>query len=224
MSREEAARYIGVGPTKFDEMVADGRMPKPKRIDARVVWDRLRVDAAFSGLPDERKINPLDRMYVQNGSCSPNAALRKRLTMDPEKFANKGHAYKHDDLTIDAGTLHPDYEVELGDAGVSATGKLSMFKLFPKSGTGPRFEGRWDDKQEELDVDVFDVTKEENAKFKGKADGYCGHHNGKANFDSTGRTYSLKIAWPAIGTIIEGTANFKVHRRLPTGTGHFSIK
>jgi excisionase family DNA binding protein len=62
MSRDEAARYIGVGLTKFDEMVADGRMPRPKRIDGRVVWDRLRIEAAFSDLPDDNRPNPLDRM------------------------------------------------------------------------------------------------------------------------------------------------------------------
>src|ERR1700722_13351945 len=28
MSRDEAARYIGVGVTKFDEMVSDRRMPR----------------------------------------------------------------------------------------------------------------------------------------------------------------------------------------------------
>lgn len=63
MSRDEAARYIGVGVTKFDEMVADGRMPKPKRIDSRVVWDRAKLDAAFSDLPDDVRVNPLDRMF-----------------------------------------------------------------------------------------------------------------------------------------------------------------
>lgn len=62
LSRDEAARYVGVGTTKFDEMVADGRMPKPKRIDGRVVWDRLKVEAAFSDLPDDDRGNPLDRM------------------------------------------------------------------------------------------------------------------------------------------------------------------
>lgn len=62
MSRDEGARYIGVGTTKFDEMVADGRMPRPKRIDGRVVWDRLKIEAAFSDLPDEKQVNPLDRM------------------------------------------------------------------------------------------------------------------------------------------------------------------
>jgi predicted DNA-binding transcriptional regulator AlpA len=52
LSREQAAEYVGVGITKFDQMVADGRMPKPKRIDGRVVWDRLQLDTAFSALPD----------------------------------------------------------------------------------------------------------------------------------------------------------------------------
>src|SRR5690606_41899876 len=50
LSRDEAARWIGVGPTKFDEMVRDGRMPRPKRIDGRTVWDRYAIDAAFSAI------------------------------------------------------------------------------------------------------------------------------------------------------------------------------
>lgn len=45
--------YVGVGSTKFDEMVNDGRMPKPKKVDARKVWDVRRLDMAFDALPDE---------------------------------------------------------------------------------------------------------------------------------------------------------------------------
>ena len=62
LSRDEAARYIGVSPSKFDEMVSDGLMPRPKRIGSRVVWDRLKLEAAFSDLPDDNRANPLDRM------------------------------------------------------------------------------------------------------------------------------------------------------------------
>lgn len=62
MNREAAAEYVGVGSTKFDEMVADGRMPRPKRVDGRVIWDRLKIEAAFTDLPDDNRINPLDRM------------------------------------------------------------------------------------------------------------------------------------------------------------------
>jgi hypothetical protein len=33
-------------------MVKDGRMPGPKLINSRVVWDRYRLDAAIEALPD----------------------------------------------------------------------------------------------------------------------------------------------------------------------------
>ena len=62
MSRDEAAQYVGVGATKFDEMFSDGRTPRPKRVDGRVNWDRLRIEAAFTDLPKDAKISPLDRM------------------------------------------------------------------------------------------------------------------------------------------------------------------
>jgi predicted DNA-binding transcriptional regulator AlpA len=57
LSRDEAAMYIGVSTTKFDEMVADGRMPAPVRIDARQVWDIRSLDLAFDALPRENPIN-----------------------------------------------------------------------------------------------------------------------------------------------------------------------
>lgn len=60
LSREEAARYVGIGATLFDEMVADGRMPRPKRIGGRTVWDRIALDVHFTDLPDT-KSNAWDR-------------------------------------------------------------------------------------------------------------------------------------------------------------------
>ena len=53
LNRVQAAEYIGVSPTKFDQTIVDGRMPKPKRIDGRNVWDRYQLDNAFSALPDD---------------------------------------------------------------------------------------------------------------------------------------------------------------------------
>ncbi len=52
LSREQAAAYIGISPSLFDILIKDGRMPGPKRINARVVWDRLKLDAAFEALAD----------------------------------------------------------------------------------------------------------------------------------------------------------------------------
>lgn len=62
LSADEAARYIGVGRTKFDELVARGTMPRGKKIDGRVVYDRLALDAAFSDLPEDGNgENAIDR-------------------------------------------------------------------------------------------------------------------------------------------------------------------
>lgn len=61
MSAEEAARYLGIGRTKFEELVKDGRMPKAKKIDGRRVWDRFALDVYFADLPDEDGGNFIDR-------------------------------------------------------------------------------------------------------------------------------------------------------------------
>ncbi|MQW01379.1 hypothetical protein GHK46_29925 [Sinorhizobium medicae] len=63
LSREEAARYVGVGTTKFDMMVADKRMPKPRKIDGRTVWDRVELDIAFSELPHQERENYFDIIF-----------------------------------------------------------------------------------------------------------------------------------------------------------------
>lgn len=52
LRREEAARYVGVSPTKYDEMVRDRTMPKPWRIGGCVVWDIRKIDAALDSLDD----------------------------------------------------------------------------------------------------------------------------------------------------------------------------
>jgi predicted DNA-binding transcriptional regulator AlpA len=53
LQEPEAAAYVGVGLTLFREMVTDGRMPHPKRINRRVVWDRRKLDLYFDRLPDD---------------------------------------------------------------------------------------------------------------------------------------------------------------------------
>ena len=58
LRRDDAAAYVGLGATKFDELVARGRMPKPFRIDGAVRWDRKKLDAALDALSDGDGSNP----------------------------------------------------------------------------------------------------------------------------------------------------------------------
>ena len=50
---------ISAGQTLFEEMVSDGQMPRGKKINSRVIWDCVQLDASFSDL-DSPKGNSLD--------------------------------------------------------------------------------------------------------------------------------------------------------------------
>lgn len=70
MDRIEAARYVGVGVTLFDEMVDDGRMPRPKKVNSRNVWDRIALDASFSDLPSFGGGNKIDEIFARAGRAA----------------------------------------------------------------------------------------------------------------------------------------------------------
>lgn len=62
LRREEAAAYVGIGPTKFDELVSNGRMPHPFAIDGCTLWDIVDLDVAFEiEKARSRRRNPWDR-------------------------------------------------------------------------------------------------------------------------------------------------------------------
>src|SRR4029078_2801811 len=53
LSRTEAAMYLGISPSNFDGMVEDARMPRPRLIDGRKIWDVYELDMAFDNLPHD---------------------------------------------------------------------------------------------------------------------------------------------------------------------------
>jgi hypothetical protein len=53
MRRETAAWWVGLSPTKFDELVTDGRMPAGVLVDGCRVWDRYQLDEAFTAIMTE---------------------------------------------------------------------------------------------------------------------------------------------------------------------------
>lgn len=65
LSRVQSAEYLGISPTTFDNLVHKGEIAKPRRIGARVVWDKLKLDAFFDAAPDEERLNPWDAQGPQ---------------------------------------------------------------------------------------------------------------------------------------------------------------
>jgi predicted DNA-binding transcriptional regulator AlpA len=65
----EAAAAIGISASKFRALVNDKRMPSPRRLDGRNIWDVDELREAFKALPhakeDERADSWTD--VVQSG-------------------------------------------------------------------------------------------------------------------------------------------------------------
>ena len=60
LRREASAEYVGLRPGKFDELVQDGRMPKPRHIDGVVQWDVAKLRDAHAALPEDDEPHPWD--------------------------------------------------------------------------------------------------------------------------------------------------------------------
>jgi hypothetical protein len=70
LSRVEAAMYIGISVSKFDQLVRDDRMPSPIFLDGRRLWDLRKLDAAFDALDAE----PGDQSWDDFADSSVKAA------------------------------------------------------------------------------------------------------------------------------------------------------
>jgi hypothetical protein len=64
ITREAAAAFVCVSPGKYDQMVQDGRMPPPKVIDGRKVWDVDEVKSYFKALPADKPRSEARREIV----------------------------------------------------------------------------------------------------------------------------------------------------------------
>lgn len=51
LRRAQAAAYVGVSPSHFDNQRKAGAVPAPKLVLGVEVWDRLDLDRLFAALP-----------------------------------------------------------------------------------------------------------------------------------------------------------------------------
>ena len=55
VGHDEAAIFVGVSVSTFDNMVDDGRLPKPVELDGELVWDLVQLDRAMDRLMGLRR-------------------------------------------------------------------------------------------------------------------------------------------------------------------------
>lgn len=51
LGRTEAAAYLGIGTSLFDQLVATGAMPQPRALGGRMIWDVEEIARAFRAIP-----------------------------------------------------------------------------------------------------------------------------------------------------------------------------
>lgn len=76
LNRKQAADYIGVSLMMFVRMIADGKMPQPKRLYGRTIWDRTAVDAAFDVLDGGNARNKAGEEIYEWRDADPPTVIR----------------------------------------------------------------------------------------------------------------------------------------------------
>ena len=130
-----------------------------------------------------------------------------------ERIASKGHVARISNLKVTHKRIHPDYACEPCDGKLGETGKLELLKVVPKSGEGPFFMARWDQKAEHLDIDMKNAANSAIRSFKKNRHGYRGHHTMRAsNPNERHRRHPQASvcapAFQAVGTPSSGPSRF----------------
>jgi hypothetical protein len=119
-----------------------------------------------------------------------------------------GRVSRVSNLEVNSTHVHLEYRLEPCNGILTETGKLEVLKLLPKSGVGPSFIARWDQKPEHLDIDMHGASNRAISKFRNNKDGYFGHHTSRTT-DPDKRIFEVKIETPA-GVIFDGAVSFSI--------------
>ncbi|MGH7987924.1 MAG: hypothetical protein ACREQX_16800 [Candidatus Binataceae bacterium] len=100
------------------------------------------------------------------------------------------------------GSFNPSYSGKCFAAKISETGELRLFELVPKVSGLPLFSGRWDQKQNSVDIDldissISELNEDQQAEhrrdFKNYRRAYSGHHTCKIEYQ---RLYRVCVKAP----------------------------
>ena len=112
--------------------------------------------------------------------------------------------------------LNPYYDLEiLEDNSISKQGLLLCGKLKPRQSSLPEFWFRWDEKEDELDVDMHGDSKHKKDWKKSK-NGCTGHKATKMKKE--GRHFRVSIEMPKM-KVFDGVISFSLERGITTKSG-----
>jgi hypothetical protein len=124
-----------------------------------------------------------------------------------KKIANLTDKVSHvSNIEVNSTRIDPSYVVQRCTGSLSETGNLEIFRVVSNSKSDPLFVARWDQKPEELDIDIRCVSITVARDFKNKRNGYAGHHTNRST-DPSKRLFEVKIAIPH-RLIFEGRVSF----------------
>jgi len=104
-----------------------------------------------------------------------------------------------------------DYNLEMyKDNEINTEGLLLVGKLKPKVSSLPEFWLRWDEKKEELDIDMHGDSKHK-SDWDNSRNGYEGHHTDKVINEGWNFKVSIKI--PNVN-VFQGVISFSLERNL----------
>jgi hypothetical protein len=139
-----------------------------------------------------------------------NSAANVGQKMDSKRVKNQSSiAFKVTNLRVVWKHIHPEYRYEACEGGIAENGRLDVLKLVHADDGCPSFSARWDQRPDELDIDIHHPSDAVVDDFKGGKNGYRGHHT--KQFDGlNSRTFEVIIKTPE-GLIFDGTASFALH-------------
>ncbi|MGB3338703.1 MAG: hypothetical protein WBA73_16130 [Devosia sp.] len=88
LQQDAAAAYAGVTTGAFMKLVAEGRMPVPKRLGGHLVWDRYDIDRYFDAMRSD-----LPDMAAWQSLLT--AALGEKPPPAPDMSSSSTKTYKH---------------------------------------------------------------------------------------------------------------------------------
>lgn len=111
-------------------------------------------------------------------------------------------------IEIEPKFIDPRYSLKSSSVRVTGkTGLTQLFEIIPHSGTLPGFVGRWDDKDQLIDVDPEPRDCIDRDAWQGEKGGYRGHHTTKLSDDP--RIYYINLVTPN-GSVFRARAQLNI--------------